>query len=486
MRTETDFLGDKEVPRDALYGIHSIRAQENFPDKTRFQLAWYKAIGLTKLACYKTYKKFLDAIDTKYPDQDIPINLLNRESIEAMTDTASEVSEGKHFDHFIVPAISGGAGTSINMNINEIIANAGLLKTGHNPGEYEYIDPVEHANIYQSTNDVIPTALKVAITQLMETLEGEVNHLRESIESLESDNRNAVKLGYTQMQEAVPTSFGKVFSNYSESLSRDWWRISRSFERIKVVNLGGSAIGTGITVPQYFIMEVVNELRKLTGQPFTRSENMTDATSNLDVLVEVHAILKSHAVNLEKMTSDLRLISSDLMANKDVELPPRQTGSSIMPGKVNPVIPEFVISSAHKIYANDQLITNLSGQGCLELNAYIPTIGNAIIESLELLIAADQSITQNMLKDIKINTQKAKEKLYKSPAVTTVLLPFMGYHKASKLAEYIKENNVDVFAANEHLEILNVDKLKEIMKPDNLIKNGFTIGDILDNSGNIT
>ncbi|MFW6019637.1 MAG: lyase family protein, partial [Bacteroidales bacterium] len=451
MRTEKDFLGEKKVSKDALYGIYSLRAQENFPDKTRFQPAWYKAIGLTKLACYQTYKKFLDAIDTKYPDQDMPVNLLSRATVHAMTDAASEVAEGKYFDHFIVPAISGGAGTSINMNINEIIANTSLLKTGHNPGDYQYIDPIEHANIYQSTNDVVPTALKVAVTRLLEDLEQEINHLRESVELLETTNRNAVKLGYTQMQEAVPTSFGKMFSNYSEALSRDWWRVSRSFERIKVVNLGGSAIGTGITVPQYFIMEVVHELRKLTGQPFTRSENMTDATSNLDVMVEVHAILKAHAVNLEKMASDLRLLSCDLRSNKEVELPPRQAGSSIMPGKINPVIPEFVISSAHKIYANDQLITNLSGQGCLDLNAYLPTIGNAIIESLELLIAADRSITQNMLSGIKINAQKAKEELYKSPAVTTVLLPYTGYHDAGKLARYMKENKTDIFSANEQL-----------------------------------
>lgn len=480
MRTEKDFLGEKKVPDDALYGIHSIRAQENFPDKTRFQLAWYQAIGLTKLACYQTYKKFLDAIDTKYPDQPIPVNLLHREAIEAMADAASEVAEGKYFDHFIVPAISGGAGTSINMNINEIIANAALLKKGYKPGEYQHIDPVEHANIYQSTNDVVPTALKVAVTRLLETLEAEINHMREGIESLETENRNAVKLGYTQMQEAVPTSFGKMFSNYSEALSRDWWRVSRCFERIKIVNLGGSAIGTGITVPQYFIMEVVHELRKLTGQPYTRSENMTDATSNLDVMVEVHAILKAHAVNLEKMTSDLRLLSSDLRASKEVELPARQTGSSIMPGKINPVIPEFVISSAHKIYANDQLITNLSGQGCLDLNAYIPAIGNALIESLELLIAANRSITKNMLNDIKVNTQKAKEELYKSPAVTTVLLPYSGYHDAGKLANYMKENKVDVFAANKQLNIIDPIRLQKIMKPDNLIKSGFTIGDIMD------
>jgi aspartate ammonia-lyase len=354
-----------------------------------------------------------------------------------------------------------------------------LQKLGKTPGDYESIDPIEHANVYQSTNDVIPTALKVAVTGLLEQLEAGINELREEIEKIEGKHRNDVKIGYTQMQEAVPTSFGKVFSNYSEALSRDWWRVSRCFERIKVVNLGGSALGTGITVPQFFLMEAVNELRKLTGKPFTRSENMTDATSNLDVLVEVHAILKSHAVNLEKMTSDLRLMSADLLGDKDVELPERQAGSSIMPAKVNPVIPEFVISSAHKVYANDMLISSLSAQGCLDLNAYLPAIGHAMIESLELLIAADKTLRENLFSGLKVNVNVARNKLYRSPSVATALVPYTGYHKAGELAKYMKKQHLDVFQANKELNVIPDDQLEEIMKPENLIKTGFRIADIL-------
>lgn len=479
MRKEHDLIGELEIPADALYGIHSARAKKNFPDHNRFQPAWYRAVGITKLACYRTYEKFRRGIRQKYPDKEMPLRLMDEKSLQALIDAATEVAEGQHFEHFLVPAISGGAGTSINMNVNEIIANRALQKLGKKPGDYKSIDPIEHANVYQSTNDVIPTALKVAVTNLLQQLETGINELREEVEKIEGNHRNDVKIGYTQMQEAVPTSFGKVFSNYSEALSRDWWRVSRCFERIKVVNLGGSALGTGITVPQFFLMEAVNELRKLTGKPFTRSENMTDATSNMDVLVEVHAILKSHAVNLEKMTADLRLMSSDLFGDKDVQLPERQAGSSVMPGKVNPVIPEFVISSAHKVYANDMLISNLSAQGCLDLNAYIPAIGNAMIESLELLIAADKSLRENLFAGLKVNAESARSKLYRSPSVATALIPYTGYHKAGDLAKHMKMKNMDVFQANKELKIMPDNQLEEIMKPENLIKTGFRIADIL-------
>lgn len=484
MRQEKDFIGKKAIPKDALYGIHTIRARENFPDNSPFKLSWYKAIGLTKLACYQAYQKFREAITLKYPDVKLPVKLMDAETISLLIEAAMEVSEGKHFEHFIVPAVSGGAGTSINLNINEIIANLSLQKRNDSPGNYSLIDPIEHANIYQSTNDVIPTSLKVALTKHLSSLEESINGLREQIEFIENQYRNSVKIGYTQMQEAVPTSWGKVFSNYSEALSRDWWRVSRCFERIKVVNLGGSALGTGITNPQYYIMEVVNELRKLTGQPFTRGENMTDTTSNLDAFVEVHAIIKAHAVNLEKMSSDLRLMASDITGSKDIELPSRQTGSSIMPGKVNPVIPEFVISAAHKVYANDTLISSLSGQGCLDLNPYIPVIGNAAIESLELLIAANNSLRDNVIKDMKINDELASNKLYKSPSISTALIPLTGYHKAEALAKHMQQKNVDIFQANKTLQVIEEERLKEILKPDNLIKAGFRISEILENKKN--
>jgi len=305
-RPEKDSLGQKQVPSDALYGIHSVRAIDNFPGTSRFPSEWYKAVGVTKLACYNTYKKFRDAATEKL-NHNTRLKIIDDKVLEALISSALEVSEGKHFDQFIVPAIQGGAGTSINMNINEIIANSALLKNGNKCGEYTIIDPTEDANIYQSTNDVIPTALTVAVMILLQDLQERINQLRQKAEQLEKSSREKLRPGYTQLQEAVPSSFGLLFSTYNEALSRDWWRVSKCSERIKQINLGGGAIGTGLSIPRFFIMEVVPELRRLTGLTLAHSENLCDTTTNMDKWVEIHATLKAHAVNLEKISSDLRL-----------------------------------------------------------------------------------------------------------------------------------------------------------------------------------
>lgn len=479
MRTEKDFIGDLQIPEGALYGIHSVRAKENFPDNSPFDIVWYKATAQVKHACYLTYKSFGKALLDKYKPDELPITLIPDKVMDALIDTAIECSQGKYFDNFIVPAIQGGAGTSINMNINEIITNVSLQKLGYKIGDYSVIDPIEQANIYQSTNDVIPTSLKVAVMQLLKILEEGINQLRAKVELTETATRNMLRIAYTQMQEAVPSSYGKLFSTYNEALSRDWWRVSKCFERIKVVNLGGSAVGTGIAVPRFFIMEVVSNLQKITNLPVTRSENLPDATNNLDSLVEVHAIIKAHAVNLEKMTSDLRLLASDITISNELSIPQKQVGSSIMPGKVNPVIVEFVISAAQKIYANDMLISSLSARGCLDLNAYLPVIGNAMLESLHLLIACDKTITENIFDNLNIDAHIAEERLFKSPAITTALSPYIGYNKASEIAKLMKKENINVFEANDILQLIATEKLKEILKPDNLLKTGYSINDLL-------
>jgi aspartate ammonia-lyase len=309
-------------------------------------------------------------------------------------------------------------------------------------------------------------------------LEQGINELRTVIEKHENNHRNHLRIGYTQMQEAVPSSYGKLFSTYSEALSRDWWRVSKCLERIKPVNLGGSAIGTGLAVPLFFIMEVVNHLQKLTGLPIARSENLADATSNLDSLVEVHAILKAHAVNLEKMVSDLRLLASDLFGKAGVSLPQQQVGSSIMPGKINPVIPEFVISVCHKVYSNDSLIASLSAAGCLELNAYLPVIGTSFIESIKLMISADKTLKENLFEGLRINPATGEENLFRSPAVTTALLPHIGYNKSSLLAKEMKSSGTTIFEANSKLGLIPEERLKQILKPENLLKLGYTLNDL--------
>jgi aspartate ammonia-lyase len=478
MRIEKDFIGEVTIPQDALYGIHSYRARQNFPHEIRFPIEWYRATGDVKLACYRTIRKFLAALQKEYPDLIDHLRIPEEKTLGALESAATEVSAGSHHEHFIVPAAQGGAGTSINLNINEIIANVALKALGREPGDYQEVDPLEAANLFQSTNDVIPTALTVATMRLLNQLEEAINSTRFAFEQLETKYRNTLRLGYTQMQEAVPSTFGQLFSTYSEALSRDWWRVSKGFERIKVVNLGGGATGTGISIPRFFIMEVVPNLKKITSLPVTQGENLSDATCNMDKWVEVHAILKAHAVNLEKIVSDLRLLGSGILDKREVELPARQVGSSIMPGKVNPVIPEFVISSAHRVYANDQLITSLAAQGCLELNAYLPEIGCAMLESLKLMIAMNRTMKDQMLDGLIVNEEVAREKLYRSPAVTTALSPLLGYHRAAVLARRMKETGEDIFTANDQLLIVEERKLHELMQPDNLLKKGFTMDDI--------
>jgi aspartate ammonia-lyase len=479
MRIEHDFLGQIEIPDDALYGIHSLRAKQNFPNEIPFHLEWYKALGITKLAVYEVYKKFKFAVHQKYSQKKLAIEFFDDDIICALIQSAKEIAEGKHIGHFIVPAMQGGAGTSINMNINEILANNALQIMGKKLGDYGTIHPINHANIFQSTNDVVPTSLKIAILGLLPDLEEHINILRSKIESLEKEHLNTLRIAYTQMQEAVPSSFGRLFSTYNDALSRDWWRVSKCFERIKVVNIGGTAIGTGITVPRFYIMEIVGQLQELTKLPVTRGENLQDATANLDSYVEVHAILKAHAVNLEKMVNDIRLLASDLLENKVFTIPKTQVGSSIMPSKVNPVISEYVIGIAHKIYSNDILISNLAAQGCLDLNAYLPFIGHAILESLKLLISANITIEKHLISGIQIDQKLSMEKLFKSSVITTALIPYIGYHQATILANEMKVYGSNIFSANSKLQLIDNVRLKEILSTANLLKAGYSIDDLL-------
>lgn len=475
-RTETDFIGNLEIPKDALYGINSVRACENFPNKSEFNINWYKATGQVKEAVYKTYKRFKSLVEERYPEKLESINFFDDKIIDILIESAKEIAEGKYFESFIVPAIQGGAGTSINLNINEIITNVSLSKLNKKAGEYKYIDPFEQANVYQSTNDVVPTALTVAIINQLNELEEKINETRNQTEKIETKYRNILRIAYTQLQEAVPSSYGSLFANYNDALSRDWWRVSKCFERIKTVNLGGGAIGTSIAIPKYFALEVVRELQSITNLPITKAENLGDATSNLDSFVEIHATLKSHAVNLEKIASDLRFLSSDIARNKHINIPAKQTGSSIMPGKVNPVISEYIISISHKIYANDVIISSLSGQGQLDLNAYVPVIGDTILNSIELLISANKSLLNNLLSDVKIESD-SKQILY-STSITTALIPYIGYHKAAELAKYMKDNETDIISANINFRYVDGEDIEEILKPENLLKAGFSVKDL--------
>lgn len=478
-RIESDFIGKKQLPHNALFGINALRASENFPKASPFNKHWYKAAGTVKLAYYLTIKKFKEAAKTHFPIHKSAIRLPDDNILDQLIISAREISEGKYFMHFIVPAIQGGAGTAANMNINEIISNSALLRMGKQPGDYDIINPFEDANIFQSTNDVMPTALKLAAMQLLNDLEEGINGLRAKIETKEKEYRHVPRIAHTQLQAAVPSSYGLLFGGYSEMLSRDWWRVSKCFERIKSVNLGGGAAGTSLAVPTYIVMQTARELRDLSGLPISGSENLQDTTANTDTYTEVHAILKAHAVNLEKIANDLRLLASDINREQAVKLPPRQTGSSLMPGKVNPIIPEYIISCAQKIQANDLLISQLCAKGNLDLNAYLPLIGDALLESLELLTAANQSAGDFMVEGLQIQEDQARRNFFRNPSLCTAFNPYIGYKKAAQIAEYMKIHDCDIFDASETLAFLNKTKTAQILASENLLKAGFSLKDIL-------
>jgi aspartate ammonia-lyase len=478
MRTEKDFLGEIEIPDDKLYGIHSVRALSNFPNQTIFPVEWYKATGLVKKACYRTYRNFRDTATAKHLKGPEGHQWMTDKMILNLEAAADDVSRGEYFDHFIVPGLQGGAGTSINMNVNEIIANATLKKMGCHCGEYQHIDPLDHANIFQSTNDVIPTALHVALMHLSHKLESSINLLRSSFETLEARHRNSLRQAYTQMQKAVPSSYGHLFSSYCDALSRDWWRVTRIRERLKEVNLGGGAAGTGMGIPRYFILNVIPELRAITNLPLAHSENLADATMNLDSLVEVHAIIKSLAVNLEKISNDLRLLGADISRHQSIIIPQKQMGSSIMPGKVNPVIAEYNISVSHKVYANDQMITGLAAQGCLDLNAYLPSVGVAMIESFKLLDSACESLQKQMMSELKVNAEQEEKEIFMSASITAALVPYIGHQMAEKMALKMRETHKNIFEVNNELRLLSDKDLQEILNPAALVSKGFSLNDL--------
>lgn len=480
MRIERDKLGEVSIPQNALYGINSARARENFGKNLGFNELWYRAMGAVKLAVYQTYRSFKEEVEKNYPNSSIHFPLIEKEVLDVIEETAGEIyRDGAYFENFIVPSISGGAGTSINLCVCEIIANVSLLKLGKSTGDYHIISPIETANVFQSTNDVVPTALRLAAFTLLDTLEESINTLRNKIEALEKKYRLSLRNASTEMQKAVPSSYGALFSAYNDALSRDWWRVSKCRERLKTVNLGGSAVGSAIGAPRYFVLEVVRRLQIICSLPISRAENLHDATSNLDTFVEVHAILKANAVNLEKISSDIMLLSSSLFENPEVEIPSRQKGSSIMPGKVNPVIAEYCVSIAHKVYANDVLITTLCGKGVLDLNAYIPIIGDAILESLSLLTQANNSLATKLFSGLSVNSEKAYEKLIKNPAITTALLPIIGYNKAEEIACLMKEESINIFEANDKLKIINKELLEKRLSAEEMLRLGYSVSEIL-------
>ena len=423
-RIESDLLGEAPVEADALYGIHTVRARENFHLTGRpVHGELVRAYGTVKLAAALV-------------NRELGVWATDPAKADAIERACREVADGLHDDKVIVERLQGGAGTSTNMNVNEIIANRALELLGEPHGAYGRVSPLDDVNLHQSTNDTFPTALRLAAIRLLHDVEEQVMGLQEAFQVKEKEFAHVVKVGRTQMQDAVLTTLGREMGAYAEALNRDRWRIYKSEERLRVVNLGGTAIGTGFGAPRQYIFRVVDMLRELTSIGFARAENLTEATQNADVFVEVSGILKACAVSLLKICSDLRLLSSGPEAGLgEIHLPARQAGSSIMPGKVNPVIPEAVSQAAMQVMANDQTICMAVSLGNLELNAFLPLIADALLGSLDLLRNACRIFCKYCVVGIEPNEAHLQQQVAGSTASVTALVERLGYHGAQEIAE---------------------------------------------------
>jgi len=446
-RTEHDLLGDRDVPAAALHGIHTERAIENFPLARRpVHPGLIHAFGAVKLACARTNHELGAWTDEKgtapfsqqrekgtVPFSSSPVPGDAR--FHAIEHACQEMMEGMLDRHIVVDALQGGAGTSTNMNVNEVLANRALQMLGRPLGDYAAIDPVDDINLHQSTNDTYPTALRVAGITLLRGLEREVVALLEEFQRREKEMAGVVKIGRTQLQDAVLITLGREMSAYAEAFARDRWRIYKCEERLRVVNLGGTAVGTGLAAPRQYIFRAIDHLKDVIGLGLARAENLVEATQNTDVFVEVSGILKALASNLLKIATDLRLLSSGPDAGLgEVRLPERQAGSSIMPGKVNPVIPEAVSQAAMVVMGNDQVIAMACSMGNLELNAFLPVIADSLLGSLSLLENACRIFRTFCVAGLQANVERCRAHVASGTAAVTALVEMIGYEAATAVA----------------------------------------------------
>jgi len=459
-RTETDLLGTLEIPADALWGIHTARALENFQIAGKpVHPELVKAYGAVKLSCFQTNQKL-----GFFPEP---------EKANAIEQACAEMAEGLLTQHILVDSLQGGAGTSTNMNVNEVIANRALEIAGMEKGNYAFISPLNDINLHQSTNDTYPTALKVAAIRMIRSLEQSVLALQEAFQEKEKEFAHVVKIGRTQLQDAVLTTLGREMGAYAEALNRDRWRLSKCEERLRVVNLGGTAIGTGLGAPRQFIFRVVDQLREITGIGLARAENLIDNTQNADVFVEVSGMLKACAVSILKISNDLRLMASGPDAGlAEIILPPKQAGSSIMPGKVNPVIPEAAAQAAMLVMGHDGVIANAAASGNLELNQFMPLIAHSLLESIGMLSQACNMLREHGISGMKANETQCRNDMLNSTALITAIVAFAGYEKSSEIVKKAKAENITVYRAILDSGIVNEQKLNELISPEAVVRLG--------------
>ncbi|MDF2882352.1 MAG: ansB1 [Clostridiaceae bacterium] len=451
-RIESDSIGSMKVPADAYYGVQTLRAKNNF--------------HITNKTIHPQLIVSLAEIKKSAAITNRDIEKLNSTIANAIIYACDEIISGKFHDEFIVDPIQGGAGTSANMNANEVIANRAIELLGGNKGDYGIVHPNDHVNMAQSTNDVFPTAGKLTILKMLPKVASELQRLYNALQAKSLEFDNVIKMGRTQLQDAVPIRLGQSFHAYASVIKRDINRLNKAEKEMLTLNMGATAIGTCINASPEYINSITYNLQKVTGLNVVQSDDLIDATQNLDGFVSVSGILKTCAVNLSKMANDLRLLSSGPKTGLgEINLPSKQNGSSIMPGKINPVIPEVVSQVAFNIIGNDFTITMAAEAGQMELNAFEPVLFYNLFESIETLRNAVKTFVDNCIVGITANKGRCLELLNGSVGMVTALCPYIGYKESAEIAKKALKTGIPVNKIILKEGILTRDELEQILDP---------------------
>ena len=457
MRIEHDFLGDMPIPDDAYWGVHSARAVENFP------------ISGNTVAQMPDLVRALAFVKKAAAQANVDLGVIDRPRADAIVRACDDLVRGELHDQFVVDVIQGGAGTSTNMNANEVIANRALEHLGAVKGRYDVLHPNDHVNASQSTNDVYPTALRVAAWFGINELLAAMAALRGAFEGKADEFKSVLKIGRTQLQDAVPMTLGQEFLAFAIMIGEDEARLREARTLITEVNLGATAIGTGINAPAGYAEKVIPLLAHISGVPVVKAANLVEATQDTGGFVQLSGVLKRVACKLSKICNDLRLLSSGPQAGfGDIHLPARQAGSSIMPGKVNPVIPEVMNQVAFEVIGNDVTITMASEAGQLQLNAFEPIMGWALFKSVKHLTQACKTLQVNCVEGIQANHELLARRVAESVTLVTALNPIIGYEKAALIAKTALRTGGTIADVADALGIMGRDELNALLVPDKL------------------
>lgn len=460
-RVEKDSIGTKDVPENVYYGVQSLRAAENF--------------HITGLNMHPEIINSLAYIKKAAAITNCEAGLLDKRRTQAIVQACDEILEGKFREDFIVDPIQGGAGTSLNMNANEVIANRAIEILGGKKGDYSVVNPNDHVNCGQSTNDVIPTAGKMTSLRLLKKLKKQLLRLHSALEQKADEFDGVIKMGRTQLQDAVPIRLGQEFKAYSVAILRDLNRMDKAMDEMRTLNMGGTAVGTGLNADESYLRRIVPNLSEISGMDLVQAYDLIDATQNLDSFVAVSGAVKACAVTLSKIANDLRLMSSGPRAGfGEINLPAKQNGSSIMPGKVNPVIPEVVNQVAFNAIGNDMTITMAAEAGQLELNAFEPIIFYCLFQSIDTIAYAVNTFVDNCVIGITANETRCRYFVENSVGIITAICPYVGYQKAAEIAKEAIKTGESVRKLIIETGLLTKEQMDEIMDPVQMTESGIS------------